>query len=401
MRRQRNCAAAGNTPVTTEGVKFSVDALLANASAATGLDDFGDDEFREGLARYVEGTNQMPLSAMGAAAFQGEVQRLLVNRLHFAKDLKRHPEILDQDLSDPIIIMGMPRTGTTKLQRMVAADPGFQSLKFWQMMNPSRFPDAVAGKEDPRIEAGRQMLGMMAQMTPGLMQSHPTQVNDADEEIFLQLLTFKSIANYMSHPAPGYREWVTQQPMRGTYRYLKQLLQYLQWQDGGRRGRPWVLKTPVHMGNLDLLLELFPTATYVFTHRKLHDAIPSFCRLMEMFWRLKMDNVDMNYLGRFVVDVWATEMRKHLRLREQLGSRISIFDVQYAQIKNAPIDTLREIYRRAGRTFTPQREQAIREWEVQDIYGSFGSYSYTLEQYGLTREVIDAAFTEYNRRFAP
>ena len=374
--------------------------LLAQASADTGLDDFGDDEFREGLGRIVDSTNNdIVLSQIGAAAFQAEMHRMLVNRLRFADDLKKHPEILDEKMSDPIVVLGLPRTGTTKLQRMMAADNGFQSLKFWQTMNPARFPNAVPGAEDPRIEAARQALGMMAQLSPGMLQSHPMRVEDAEEEIFLQLLMFNTIANNMAHPAPSHFEWALKQSMRGTYVYLRQMLQYLQWQDGGRRDRPWILKTPLHIGNLDLMVEFFPAATYVFPHRDPRQSIPSFCRLVEMFWRIKVDKVDMNDIGQFVLNVWAGEMKKYIASRDRLGSKVSIFDVPYAQVRDEPITVMREIYRRAGRELTPQQENAITEWEQHNAPGQYGSQGYSLEKYGLTAEAVDTAFSEYRRRY--
>ena len=243
--------------MTAVAPRFSVETMLAAASAATGLDDFGDEEFREALTRLVDSTNQEGnLSALGAAAFEGDVHRLLVNRLRFAADLKRHPEILEEDVSAPIVVLGMPRSGTTKLQRLMAADPDVQRLEYWRLFNPAPFPEAVAGQPDPRIEATRQALAMMAQMMPSWSESHPTSHDAVDEEVFLQLFTFKCVFTFVSRPVPAYAAWYHTQSQRGTYRYMKQMMQYLQWQDGGRAGkngdRPWCMKSPAHLGKPDL-----------------------------------------------------------------------------------------------------------------------------------------------------
>jgi hypothetical protein len=377
-----------------------VDELLAGACQETGLDDFGPEEFREALRQLVDSTNRdIVLSPIGEMAFKGEVHKALVNRLRFAADLKRHPEIAEEDISDPIIILGLPRTGSTKLQRMMAADPDALGVKFWQIMNPAPFPGAAAGAEDPRIEAGRQALIGLAQISPGFMQSHPTQVGDADEEAFLQTFTFKSLMNYFLHPAHGYFDWLTQQSLRGSFNYMKSLLQYLQWQQGGKQGRPWMLKSPVNMNHLGLMLELFPKARFVFTHRPPRQIIPSFCRLTEMSWRIKTDDVDLHQIGRFATKLWAREIDEHLAQRDALGSRIEIMDVQYDAIREDPLAVIGAIYERAGRDLTPRRAQAMRDWAAADVYGHFGQYSYTLEDYGLSRDVVDAAFGGYIERF--
>jgi hypothetical protein len=262
-------------------------------------------------------------------------------------------------------------------------------------MYPGRIPALPEYAQDPRIENSNQILDAMAQASPELLRLHPMRSDYADEEVFLQLLSFKCLSNDISHPAPGYWEWLSTQSRGDAYEYLEQMLQYLQWQQGGRQGRQWVLKTPLHLGNLDLTAELFPRAKYIFTHRDLSEALPSFCRLTEMFWRIKMDDVDMHAVGRYCLRLWSQEMNRHFRQRESLGASIDIYDVMYEHVKNAPFDVVKEIYFHLRRELTPQREKAMRAWSEADIYGSLGRYSYTLEQYGLRSEAIDAAFSEY------
>lgn len=380
---------------------LSVEQMLEEASAATGLSDFGPEEFKEALTQWVDSTNRdVVFNAMGELIFKSEVHRILVNRARLAEDLKRHPEILDEDVSDPIIILGLPRSGSTKMQRVLAADPNSLGLRFWQLVNPAPFPEQVsAGAEDPRIQVGREAIAAMAQMAPGFLQSHPITVDDVDEEAFLQFFSFKSLMNYCLHPAHGYFEWLSKQSLRGTYEYMKVQLQYLQWQMGGKRGRPWMLKSPVNMAHLDLLIEFFPAAKFVFTHRPLDKVIPSFCRLTEMSWRMKTDAIDMKQIGEISTAIWSTEIRKHLRQREELGNRIDIIDIQYDAIRDDPIAAAGEIYRRFGRELTPQCVQAMKDWATKDAYGHFGEYSYSLEDYGLSKDAIESQFSEYIQKF--
>lgn len=374
--------------------------MLARARAETALDDVGGEEFIEALKVLVNSSNNDgTLSAMGVAAVEDEIHRILINRLRFADDLKKHPEILDEDVSDPIIILGMPRTGTTKLQRMMAADPDVQRLDYWRLLNPAPFPGAPSGVDDPRIAAAHEAVAAMHQMIPDWIACHPTAADAVDEEVYLQVFTCKTLITCAARPVPSYKAWLQTQSMRGTYDYTRRLLQYLQWQDGGKRGRPFILKSPVHMGTVDLLIEFFPAATLVFTHRDLCTAFASICRLLESTWGLYADVVDRNEIGRAARDVFLAELNKHLELRDRLGARLRIFDVQYEQIRSDPLGVIGEIYRRAGRELDPERRKAMREWEAANPQHTAGKLDYRLEDYGFTRADVEACCRVYFQRF--
>lgn len=380
------------------GGSFSVAQMLARASAETGLSNFGEDGFREALEQLVDDTNRnVPLTPLGRLVFAEETHRLLVNRLRFARDLGLYPEILAEDVADPVVIIGLPRTGTTKLQRMLSLDPECQSLHYWRLFNPAPFPGGNSGGEDPRIAAAHQALTMTAQLAPGFLVAHPTFADQPDEESFLQLFSFRCMLTYLSHPAHGYFSWLTTQPRGDMYAYMKSLLQYLQWQDGGRRGRHWVLKSPTHVGNLDLVVEMFPNATLVFTHRNFHQAIPSFCRLIEMTWGLRTGNVDRERIGAMALELWSGEMARHLRQRERLP--VNILDVHYGQIRDDPLAVIEEILCRRGRAVTPGLRRRMIDWESENPADRFGVNSYRLKDYGLDPDVVDSAFAACHRRF--
>lgn len=382
---------------------LSMDKVIDAACAETGLTDFGQFDPREGLARFLQDVNDVKLSEAGRANMSALMHRWLVNGLRFADDLKKHPEILEEQVEDPIIILGMTRVGSTKLQRLLAADPDTLSIRYWESMNPARMPDAVEGEEDPRIGIARAMIDEIIKHNVGLMQSHAAKLNEAEEDIFVQLPTFKTTGHCWFVPTLNYYNWVRSQSLHHSYLFLKQMLQYLQWQQGGRKGnngdRRWVLKTPPHLGNMDLLADLFPKAKYVFMHREVHEVIASSCRLIEQLFRMFMDEVDMHALGAYVLGIWSAEIDRHLQQLDALGSRIDLLDVQYERLRKDTFGVVQDIYQLTGRDLTPSREQAMREWEESDSHGEFGSYSYSLEQYGLTAADVDNAFAEYNRRY--
>lgn len=382
----------------------SVDEMIAAARSDAGLNDFGEADPREGLVRYLADVDKYAvLNEAGLTGLSATIHRWLVNSLRFVDDLKKHPEILDEQVDDPLIILGLPRVGSTKLQRLIAADPDTLSIKYWETLNPSRMPNAVKGGEDPRIGMARDVLNAITENSVGLMQSHLMQLEFAEEDIYLQLPTFKTVGLCFLLPTPDYYDWVSTQSMRGTYEYHKKMLQYLQWQKGGRKGpngdRPWILKTPPHLGHMDMLADIFPNAKYVFLHREIHEVMASSCRLMEMLYRMFTDVVDMEALGALMLRVWSTEMSRHLQQLDALGSSIKLLDVQYERFRHDAFGVVADIYHLMGRDLTPQREQAMRTWDENDSHGAFGSYEYSLEQYGLTPAAVDDAFAEYKRRY--
>ena len=376
---------------------LNVKEMLAAASAETGLHDFGDETFREAMTRFVDAHYR--LSELGTMAVKADIHRILVNRLRFAEDLKCHPEILDEDVSNPIVILGMPRTGTTKLQRLISADPDVQRLEYWRVLNPARMPGTKAGDPDPRIAMAQQSIAMIKQLMPDWMKSHPQDVHEADEEVYLQIFSFKCVMNFMSRPVPNYQAWLRTQSMDDSYNYMKQMIQYLQWQGGGKRNRPWIMKSPVHMGEMDLLLKYFPKAALVFTHRNLHDVISSMCSLLEKPWRLHLDKVDRHEIGLACLADWGFEMRQHMKLRNSMGARLNILDVQYEQIKDDSMKVVKQIYQHAGRELMPQREQAMCGWESAHPQHAAGRPDYRLEDFGISHADIDSYFREYQQRF--
>jgi hypothetical protein len=220
--------------------------LTRAASEQVGLTDFGDDRFIEPLDRFLEAArSEAHLSETGFAALSMDVVRLLVNRLLHRRDQVAHPEMDDEDVSDPLVITGLVRTGTTKLQRLLARDPGWQSLPLWKALLPAPPPGSeVATGTDPRIAQTRQQTDMLAELFPGFMAAHPMLPEEPEEEILLIQMTFEARGTALMYRVPSYVAWLDERPGSYQFEYLRDMLRYLQWQDGGRRDRPWLLKSP-------------------------------------------------------------------------------------------------------------------------------------------------------------
>ena len=386
------------------------DALMAEASATTALADFGGSAFVAPLSRFMERTaREIEFRPGRLNAFRAEILRQLVNRLRFADDLRRHPEILDEDVSDPIVITGLPRTGTTKLQRMLSAAPDVQRLYLWRMLNPAPFPDAVQGQRDPRMTSVLGSEGVGSETTQEHRQfkaAHELALTQAEEEVFLFDFTLDQSICGMSAgylPLFFHQEWMPDIAERVTdlegYRYVRTLLQYLQWQDGGKRNRPWIMKFISHMAHFDALLEYFPKATIVQTHRDPRVVVPSISKLMFELWSINAV-VDKKQVGKDMLEWSAAAMGRCLGARDRLQLDARILDVPYESIRSDVMPVIREIYRRTGRELTAKAEQAMCEWEQDNEQGKHGKHSYSLEEFGLDEMKVSTAFADYNQRFS-
>ncbi|MGD9659812.1 MAG: sulfotransferase [Porticoccaceae bacterium] len=392
MAHSSEAMAAIQLPETVEG-------LLAAAQAQTGLEDFGDRHFVTGLTILVDALHrEANLNAMGKMMVYGGFIRLLSNRLRYQNDVKSHPHILEEKIEAPIIILGLPRTGTSKLQRVMSADPSVQRLEFWRTINPAPFPGEKPGDPKERIEAGLLVEQTLATQFPGWMARHPMEALEPDEELHIMDMSFECVISWLFSRVPSYYDYISKCDPRPTYDILYKMLQYLQWQDGGGRGRPWIMKSPVHIGALDVLLDTFPDATIVHCHRDPRDVVPSFASLIEEGRKMGSDQVDPVEIGRDMCEYWAEQLDRNLVIRDQLPAD-RILDFKFEEIVSDVIGVIAKIYKSAGRELTPEALAAFNDYNARRPKGHWGSYEYSADHYGLSLEAIDERYAAYRQRF--
>jgi hypothetical protein len=389
--------------------KLDLQAMMEDARQTTGLTDFGADRFKAPLTRYLDNVaREVQFKPAGLDTLRSSITGQLVNRLRIEDDLRRHPEILEEEVSAPIVILGLPRSGTTKMQRMLSAAPDVQRLYLWRMMNPAPFPDAEPGGVDPRIEALRLGLGIGSESMESnaeVMAGHEMTATLVDEDTFLfDYALDHSIAGVGPY-APYFTsdEWAAGDPERESdlegYRYSRTVLQYLQWQDGGARGRPWVLKAIPHLGHLDALLACYPDATLIHTHRDPRSSVPSVAKVMYSFYDVTAV-VDKDFIGEAMLR-WCRNLAvRALDARERLRLDSRIYDVRYEDVRTDAMSVIREVYRRAGRDLTPDAEKAMLGWEQDNEQGKRGAHSYSLEEFGLDDARVNSELEEYVERFS-
>lgn len=377
----------------------TVDGLLAAAASAAGLDDFGDPHFMTGLTTLVDAlSHEAQLNAMGEQMVYGGIVNILVNRLRYIRDIKLHPEILQEKIVKPIIVLGLPRTGTTKLQRVLSADPQVQRMDYWRVTNPAPFPGEEPGNPKGRIDAALAVEHLLATQFPGWMARHPTEALEPDEEIHIMQGSFECMVSWLFASVPSYYDYISRCDQRPMYQHLRAQMQYLQWQDGGARGRPWIMKSPIHINALDVLLETFPDAVLVHCHRDLQKVLPSFASLIETARQIGSDHVDPKAVGSEMFNYWATALDRYLIERKKLPPD-RILDMQFEEVVGNIVDVIGRIYERAGRPLTPEALAAFRDYDASRPEHHWGTYTYSAADYGYTPEMIDQRFAEYRKSF--
>lgn len=386
----------------TEAVTLpnTVPEVMAAACQMAGLDDFGDRQFVEGLTRVLDGfRNEAQLSAIGEQLAYGGVINMLVNRLRYIRDIKAHPEILAEKIDRPIVILGLPRTGTTKLQRVLSASPQALAMMYWRMMNPAPFPGEDPDNPIERIQMARDAVQMITAQFPGFVARHPTEAEVPDEEVLLMQGSFQCVVTWLFARMPSFYDFSMNTDQRPLYDFLHGQMQYMQWQQGGARGRSWVMKSPCHTGVLDTLLQVFPDAVVVHCHRDAEVILPSMCGLTEEMRRVHSNHIDRAVIGPEMLDYFGTNMDRYLAIRDALPAD-RILDVHYQEIVDDVASVIRRIYARAGREVDAETLTNARQFEEQRPQHYLGSYRYAAPDYGLTPAMINARFADYRRRFA-
>jgi hypothetical protein len=369
------------------------DSLLRAAERKTWLSDFGDESFREPLRRLVRSIDrEAALHPIGRLITRLRLTSGLATRLRVEQMIKRAPAILEQPIARPIVILGLPRTGTTLLHRLLAADPRLRALQSWEALSPA--PLAGHDERQRRIASAERAERSLRYMAPDFFAVHPIDARGPEEDILLLDLAFRSTVPESTMRVPGFASWLEEQDQLPAYRYHKRLLQVLSWQRAGQ----WVLKTPHHLEWVDELVSVYPDALLVWTHRDPAEVVPSFCSMIAHGRGVFSDAIDPHEIGASWLRKGARMVSRAMAARERLGAG-RFFDVKYGDFVRAPIETVKRIVERAGLDFTPEAERAVREAALHEKKDRHGVHRYALADFGLTDGDVDRAFADYRERF--
>ena len=226
-------------------------AIKSEAKKQTNLENFGNPLFLKGFENLVQSINhEADLNNIGLEAQNHRLTGVLANLLLIEEACIKHPEILNEEINSPVVIVGLPRTGSTMTHRLLASDPRHTAMLWWEGRYPAMLNDEIRGNPQERMEMGKAEVEAVMQASPEALTIHPWDYKGADEEILLLEHTFFSTVPESFMRLPSYSEWVESQDHIHAYAQLKKMLQYLQWQNPGREEKRWVLKSPHHLLSL-------------------------------------------------------------------------------------------------------------------------------------------------------
>lgn len=369
----------------------SVDEVLDAACRDTGLEDFGGDSFREGLAVLVGSLDiEADLNPMGEFIVRDLIMRALKNRLHIEDWYRRHPEIADEVIERPLIGLGLPRTGSTALSFLLAEDPNARSLRRWEAGEPCPPPSAVAGP-DPRIAAAAAQQEMLDTAAPRLAALVPATATGPEECQDLMALDFKSHYFQAFAHIPTYSRWLLDADLSPTYAYERRTLKLLQW---GQPRRPWRLKCPSHLLFLPYLDKEFPDARYVWTHRDPTEVILSVADLYAEFGQMTSTTVDRDYIGGVNVEHWSLGMRRALEFRAD-GADSRFFDMDFEAVQRDPISEVKRLYAWLDEPVSAEFEAGMRAWWQSAAASRLPNTHPDPAAFGLDMDAVRPLFADY------
>jgi hypothetical protein len=391
IQRAALAAAEANPVALTE------EAVLGAARAATGLDDFGDDDFRARLGLWLKCTrDDANLSAAGRAGIFMDSVRYASNRLKVEDLVKRHPEILKTKIDRPIVIAGLPRSGTTYLQSFLAADDRLRSLPFWEAVRPVPDAQPTADEPDPRHAKATEEWSQADALLPYIKSIHEFSPDHISEDIELQAVDFGSYYLEWLVMAPQWQEHYFATDQTPTYRYLKKMLQVLTWFKGPNR---WLIKCPQHMEQLVPLTTVFPDATVVINHRDPTASIQSAITALCYSARVRCRTVQPDQVADYWIHRYERLLGACVRDRDKLDDG-RVADVYFHALMADPWTVIREIYKKAELPLTDAAWWAMDSFVRNNPRGKHGQIVYDLRRdFGRTPDSIRDRFRFYFDRF--
>jgi hypothetical protein len=373
--------------------------LLNKAFKLTGLDDPGDGSFHKAFVMLVKSLeSDAHLNIIGQVCAYGDILRMLCNRLRLEEDRKRNPQIADQVIRAPLFITGLPRTGTTLLHGLLAQDVSSRAPQTWEVMHPSPPPERFSYDDDLRISRTAKQLKWLDVITPGFRRVHPIGPRLPQECIAITGHAFISYLFESMYFVDSYRAWHESQDKRPAYEYHRQFLQHLQWRAPGSH---WVLKAPSHLFALETLMQVYPDARIIMTHRDPLKVLPSCASFTETLRGSFTNHLDRKNLGAEITQHWQKGARLAIEFRQRNGnSQGRLFNVLYSDLIREPMEVVRRIYRHFDMELTVETENAMLCFLAQNPQNMYGVHHYSLEKFGLERTVEKRNFEFYRSFFA-
>ena len=376
------------------------DDVLKVVAQRTGLSDIDSDSWRPGLAIVLDEANNSPaFTPHGREQIIGDCVDALGRRVQIHDYIQSHPEVLDAPVERPLVVLGMPRTGTTVISYLLDQDPLRRSLLHWECLEPVPPASSEMLRTDPRclamLEYRQRLLEMIQDGRVAI--PHWEDADGPTEDMFIQNQDFKGLSWDAFLPTSRYAEWlINEADMTSAYEYQKRYLQVLQSKAPGT----WNLKMPSHSVHIETLLKVFPDARLIWAHRDPYKATGSLCNLFKMPKSLvhHAEAVDLEAMGRNAMTQMKSHVERPLRTRDRIGDD-RFFHMYYHEMMIDPMDVMRRIYEWAGDELTDETAARMQTWLVEHPQDRFAPNTYSLDQYGLSVEKLKPTFAEYLSTF--
>jgi hypothetical protein len=374
-----------------------VDDLVERAYERAGLDDFGDDSWREGLHLLVETVESAPgVNPGGRDYVYGQFIAAMWNRLRIVDYVKQHPEVAQERVERPLVVLGLPRSGTSLASYLLDQDSGRRSLLTWEAEDsvPPSTPDTL--RTDPRCLRKKAELDALAEglRAANIPLVHWDEADGPTECVFVQNQDFKAYLWEAFMPTAAYADWLLATDMTSAYTYERTVLQMLQTRAPGT----WSLKMPSHAVHIEALLATFPDARIVWAHRDPFKSTASFLRLNYLSRAVLGAEVDVDVIVPNVLRQLEAHVTRPLQTRQSLGAD-RFFDLHYADLMRDPVGVMRSLYDWAGDELTASTEQAMLDWLERNPQDRFGVQPYSLDGSGVNRADLEPIFDKYVSTF--
>jgi hypothetical protein len=371
--------------------------LLSQVCRTTGLDDFGDDGWREPFAVLVKALEEeAQLTLMGRLMARNDIILWLSTRLRVTDTLKRHPEILEEEIVAPMFIVGLPRSGTSILFELLAQDPDVGVPLMWEALQPCPPPETASYHSDPRIQVADRLFTQWGRVAPEFNSMHEMRGDIPAECGLLIAATFISDHNASLHQTPSYSAWCAQADFLPVYEYHRTILKILQWKNPRKR---WLLKAPEHQVHLDTLLQVYPDARIVQTHRDPIKCMASTTSLMGTLYYMRSDqafNAEM-FENIILGEATANRLEHVIEQREQgVVPAANIADSRYQDLMDDPIGCMGSIYGHFGMTLGEEARGRMMEYLASKPKGKFGKHDYRVDE---ARSKERALFRRYQELY--
>ncbi len=391
-----NRMGKGLSAIGLDPFRLKTDSIIKKAKKNAGYSQRIPDNIIIGMNKLVDSINQEARpNPFGKLAVKTLFERTLTQRLLIDQFIKQNPDVVQDDIKEPIFIIGMPRTGTTILHALMHEDPQNRSPLAWECLLPYPAPTPDNFKNNTQLHTVQKEFGQLFKLVPDFKKKHHMEADSPQECLGINAFDFNSFQTAAQLYIPSYMNWfLNASDQLGTMQFHKRFLQFLQ--SGGVKGERWLLKSPVHLMRLKEIFEVYPDAKIIMTHRTPTKVVPSAASLVSSVRSLYSDHEDPLRTGKEMSEIWSQYFNLFLEARRKLDKEEQIIDLKFEDFVGNQLEVVKKIYQRFNWKLSDEAQQNMEMFLARNPKDKYGAHQYTLEDFGLNDSDINEQFKDYN-----